>query len=216
MKHSNTRALYDYWDALRLTRSAPLRSELDPSNIKSILASVFILQQAGEDEYTFRLAGTELCRLFGRELRDENFLADWRRHEFKSVRSLLESIIEERTAAVLGVAATHTDDSTTSLEYLFLPVRLDSTKEIRIFGCCSVVGPKPGPLRKHVVRQEVASLRLLWPDNVSRFMETPEEKPSVPFPAPPPPPTKIPQKSVAISGSLTVAPTNFLNTVSLI
>lgn len=171
MKHANTRALYDYWDTLRLTRPAPLRSELDPRKIKGLLASVFILQKKSDEEYTFRLAGTELCHLFGRELRDTNFLSDWRRHELGSVRSLLESIIEERTAAVLGVTATNADEVDAALEYVFLPVRLDSTREIRILGCCSKIDAPPRLASSSIVRQEVASLRLLWPDNVSRFMD---------------------------------------------
>ena len=171
MKHANTRALYDYWDALRLTRPAPLRSELDPRKIKAQLANVFILQRKSADEYTFRLAGTELCHLFGRELRDTNFLSDWRRHELKSVRSLFDSIIEERTAAVLGVTATNADEVQAALEYVFLPVRLDSTREIRIFGCCSTIDAPSRIASSGIVRQEVASLRLLWPDNVSRFMD---------------------------------------------
>ena len=181
MKHSNTRALYDYWDALRVTRSAPLRSELEPGSIKKVLASVFILQRASDEEYTFRLAGTELCRLFGRELRDENFLNDWRQHEFQSVRSLFESIVKERTAAVLGVTARLGDDTQTILEYLFLPVRLDSTKEIRIFGCCSVVSPQPNPSRKSIIEQKVASLRLLWPDDASRFLDPAPQKQNNPL-----------------------------------
>lgn len=172
MKHSHTRKLYDYWDSLRLSRPAPLRSELDPRSIKSLLTDMFILQRVSDDAYTYRLAGTAMCQHFGRELRDENFLDIWRANEAASIKSLFQSITDDQTAAVVGVTVTYDDGSEASMEYLFLPVRLDSTHEIRIVGCCSVLDTDADKRGRTIARHEVASLRLLWPDNVSRFMET--------------------------------------------
>ena len=171
MKHSHTRALYDYWDSLRLSRSTPLRSELDPRSIKPMLTNMFILQRLSDAEYTYRLAGTAMCRQFGRELRDENFLDIWRDNEAASIRSLFKSITDDRTAAVLGVSVTYDDGTEATVEYLFLPVRLDSSHEIRIVGCCSQLDEPDDRAARTIVGHEIASLRLLWPENVSRFME---------------------------------------------
>ena len=171
MKHSHTRALYDYWDSLRLSRSAPLRSELDPRSIKPLLTNMFILQRVSDTAYTYRLAGTAMCRRFGRELREENFLDIWSDNEAASIRSLFKSITDDRTAAVLGVSVTYDDGTEAIVEYLFLPVRLDSSREIRIVGCCSQLEETDDRIVRTIVSHEIASLRLLWPDNVSRFME---------------------------------------------
>ncbi len=171
MKHSHTRALYDYWDSLRLSRSAPLRSELDPRSIKPMLTTMFILQRMSETAYTYRLAGTAMCGQFGRELRDENFLDMWRSNEAASIKSLFKSITTDRTAAVVGVTVTYDNGTHASMEYLFLPVRLDTSREIRIVGCCSQLDDSEDGTPRTIVSHEIASLRLLWPDNVSRFME---------------------------------------------
>ena len=172
MKHSNTRALYDYWDELRRSRPAPLRSELDPRAVKALLSDMFILQRDSAKSYTYRLAGTVLCHQFRRELRGENFLDNWSDNEAESIGSLLESITQERSGAVLGVTATYDDESQASMEYLFLPVRLDATREIRILGCCSILEPAKARPQAGITGQVVASLRLLWPDNASRFMDS--------------------------------------------
>ncbi len=172
MKHPHTRTLYDYWNSLRLSRPAPLRSELNPRAIKPLLTSMFILQRKSDAIYLFRLAGTGLCHRFGRELRNENFLDNWRSNEAASIKSLFQSITQDRTAAVVGVTLIYDDGSQGSMEYLFLPVRLDATQEIRILGCCSLLNEAKLHGARSIARQEVASLRLLWPDNVSRFMET--------------------------------------------
>ena len=37
----------------------------------------FILQRFDSEHAVFRLAGTEICHLFGREFRDQNFLNLW-------------------------------------------------------------------------------------------------------------------------------------------
>jgi hypothetical protein len=179
MKHTHTRTLYDYWDALRLSRAAPLRSELDPRAIKSLLTNMFILQRLSETDFRFRLAGTGMCQRFGRELRDENFLGNWRSNEAASIRSLLQSITQDRTAAVVGVTVSYDNAPQDTMEYLFLPVRLDTTQEIRILGCCSLLDETDRRTHSPIVGQKVASLRLLWPDNVSRFMETTTPKRSV-------------------------------------
>lgn len=170
MKHQNSRVLYEYWNRLRQTRPAPLRSELEPRALKALLPNLFILQRDSDASYTFRLAGTDLCHHFGRELRDQNFLVNWRNNELRSITTLFKSINEDNTAAVLGVKAHEEGASHSLMEYLFVPVRLDASNETRILGCGSVFDPLPRAQRARILRQEVSSLRLLWPDNVAQFM----------------------------------------------
>lgn len=169
MKHPNSRALYDYWNHLRQSRPAPLRSELDPRAIKELLPNVFILQHDSDTAYTYRLAGTDLCHHFGCELRNENFLSNWRKNERQSITSLFKSIVEEHAAAVLGVKARDEATACNLMEYLFVPVRLDATDDTRILGCGSVFNPQPRALRSKIIRQEVSGLRILWPENVAQF-----------------------------------------------
>ena len=172
MKHANTRTLYDYWNALRGTRPTPLRSDLDPRELKALLPQTFILQRESQSSYKFRLAGTDICRIFDRELRDENFLADWRRNERESLESLLESITVDHTAAVLGVKACFGVEKSCMIEYLLVPLRLDGTKETRVLGCASFIDERPRFGQMTVTHQEIVSLRLVWPDNMPRFMAT--------------------------------------------
>ncbi|MGI9412106.1 MAG: PAS domain-containing protein [Hyphomicrobiales bacterium] len=172
MKHANTRMLYDYWNGLRGPRPAPLRSDLDPRELKDLLPQTFILQRDSDERYAFRLAGTDICRIFGRELRDENFLADWRKNERESLISLFQSITIDHTAAVLGVNACFGDDKSCLIEYLLLPLRLDGTKETRVLGCASFIEERPRFGQLTVTGQEIVSLRLVWPDNMPRFMAT--------------------------------------------
>ncbi len=170
MKHPDTRALYDYWNAIRLSRSAPLRSDLNPRELKTVLSRLFILQREDADSYVYRLAGTELCGYYGKELRGTNFLASWRTNEKQSISSLFQSITDEKTAAVLGVSAEADEFNQCQMEFILLPVRLDGSNEVRVVGCAGVFNQPTWVGRTPIEKQEIASLRLLWPDNAPRFM----------------------------------------------
>src|SRR5215204_4458470 len=44
MKHATTRMIFGYWDALRGERSAPERGEIEPGEIRHVLADTFVLE----------------------------------------------------------------------------------------------------------------------------------------------------------------------------
>ena len=69
MKHQATRDLYAYWQQLRRGRTAPDRSEIEPADIRHLLGHTFILEVVSRREFRFRLAGTRVCALFGREMK---------------------------------------------------------------------------------------------------------------------------------------------------
>ncbi len=60
-----------YWDGLRGTAFAPLRSELDPLDLKSVLPRVMLVEVThGEPpRFLFRLSGTGICDVHGRDLK---------------------------------------------------------------------------------------------------------------------------------------------------
>ena len=51
MQKSSTKTLYDYWNMLRGSRSAPDRRDIDPTRIRNALANTFILELNDEREF---------------------------------------------------------------------------------------------------------------------------------------------------------------------
>jgi hypothetical protein len=72
MKHPANRELYGYWNERRGDRLAPERADIEPSAIRQVLGDTFVLAADGIAHHPFRLAGTRLCALFGRELKGES------------------------------------------------------------------------------------------------------------------------------------------------
>ena len=77
MKHPASRELFAYWDERRGKHSAPERADIEPGAIRQVLSDAFILALDGGAGHPFRLAGTRVCALFGRELKGEPFIGLW-------------------------------------------------------------------------------------------------------------------------------------------
>ena len=77
MKHPSTRAVFEYWNKKRGSRPAPERADIDPTEIRHALSDTFMLAADFVDQLRFRLAGTRVCALFGREIKGEAFAALW-------------------------------------------------------------------------------------------------------------------------------------------
>ena len=78
MKHPTSRMLHAYWERLRGERAAPERAEIEPGEIRHLLADSLILElDMAARSATIRLAGTRVCALYGRELKGAPFARLW-------------------------------------------------------------------------------------------------------------------------------------------
>lgn len=121
MKHQSTRALYDYWTTKRGRRRAPARSDIDPADIRRILADTFILTADFVNDIRVRLAGTRVCALFAREIKGEAFEDLWSEPGREQMHGLLTAVIDENAGAVAGVLARTEQGAEIELELRLLP-----------------------------------------------------------------------------------------------
>ena len=105
MKHPSTRAVFDYWNKKRGSRPAPERADIDPTEIRHALSDTFMLAADFVDQLRFRLAGTRVCALFGREIKGEAFSALWSESSRKSIDDLLANVNNQATGVVAGLTA---------------------------------------------------------------------------------------------------------------
>ncbi len=170
MKHAATRELYDYWQRLRGDRPAPDRTEIEPSDLRRILGDTFILEATSRHEYRFRLAGTRVCALYGRELKGKDFLAFWQGKDREAVATLLAAVSQDAAAAVFGYEGVSAHRRTLPCEVLLLPIRQKGEGWTRILGS---LAPMDDPywIGIHpLMTQTVSSLRLIWPDERPSFL----------------------------------------------
>src|SRR5438552_16635655 len=103
MKHSSSRELFAYWDRQRGNRAAPERVDIEPAAIRRVLGDTFILGADDGPDHRFRLAGTRVSPLFGRELKNESFVALFEHSHHSSAREPL-AIVAAATRPVVADA----------------------------------------------------------------------------------------------------------------
>lgn len=170
MKHATTRELYDYWQRLRGSRPAPDRTEIEPSDMRRILGDTFILEADQRLDHRFRLAGTRVCALYGRELKGKDFLSFWQGKDREAIATLLAAVSQDAAAAVFGFEGVSAHGRKLPCEVLVLPVRQKGEGWTRILGSM-VPMDDPYWIGIHpIVSQTITSLRLIWPDERPSFL----------------------------------------------
>ena len=159
MKHQSTRAVFDYWNKKRGTRPAPARADIDPAEIRHALSDTFMLAVDFVDQLRFRLAGTRVCALFGREIKGEAFTALWSETSRQSIDELLAIVTHEATGAVAGLTARTEDGAETDLELLLLPLAHVGHARIRALGVLAPTIPPYWLGAKPVVELTLGMLR---------------------------------------------------------
>jgi hypothetical protein len=134
MKHPSSREFFAYWDDKRGSARAPDRSDIEPSALRDLLADIFVLSYDADAGFPFRVAGTRVCALFGRDLKDASFDALFRDDARREIEQIVTAVAEETLPAIAGLTATAQDGATSHLELLLLPFSTRAHTPISLTG----------------------------------------------------------------------------------
>lgn len=135
MRHKTSVEIFNYWTRMRGSAHAPLRAQIDPAAIRHILPQIFILEMTDIGETRFRLAGTMICNVFGRELRDGLFSALWGGSQPGNAVEIARGVMNHAAPALL-IATGHTASGRSmSFEITLLPMRSSEDCCDRLLGC---------------------------------------------------------------------------------
>jgi hypothetical protein len=134
MKHAASRELYAYWEQRRGQRPAPERAEIEPGALRHVLSDTFILALEDKGGHPFRLAGTRVCALFGRELKGDSFVDLWATASRPLISGLLAILADECVGTVAGVTAHNDRGEPLDLELLLLPLSTNRSSFARAIG----------------------------------------------------------------------------------
>jgi hypothetical protein len=147
MKHPSSRGFFAYWDAKRGDARAPDRSEIEPSAVRELLGDIFVLSYDNESGFPFRVAGTRVCALLGRDLKDQSFTELFAPSGRREIEDIVTVVAEEMLAAIAGISATSQDGSVAHLELLLLPFNTRTHAPISLTGALAPFEGDLGLLR---------------------------------------------------------------------
>lgn len=168
MKHTSTRLIFDYWNRQRAERSAPTRSEIDPAAIRHVLGDTFMLAVDFIDGIRFRLAGTRVCALFGREIKGERFNALWSETSRAQIANIGNAAVNEAIGAVAGVTGRTEKGGEIELELLLLPISHDGRMRVRALGSLAPLAPPYWLGEEPVMELELQTLRHVGAPQIDR------------------------------------------------
>jgi len=178
MKQDRSIALFQYWNRLRAGRPAPKRTEIEPADIKLLLADTFILEQDTRGEAVFRLAGTRVCATYGRELKGFSFPSLWRAKDQRLIRRLARGVFEDDNVIVVAFDGISRNGRSNPFEMIALPLD-GGVDNPRCVGAISAV-QKPFWLGADpIVDAAVESVRVVDPDREPMF---PQNRPAIDVP----------------------------------
>ena len=134
MRQTVTKELYAYWSHLKGARSAPDRSDIDPAEIRQVLADTFIIEVDAPCLFPIRLCGTRLNALWLADRKGCSFLDLWREEDRREVAAALLTVIEGVTPIVAGARTRATGFQSLELELLLLPLRHFGKTHSRVLG----------------------------------------------------------------------------------
>lgn len=143
MKHPSTIAIFSEWQRLAFavndTLQAPQRGSLSPRRLGRHLSELFLLEMDQSCEPVFRLAGTQICKIFGRELRATTFFSLWPDQD----RPALEEMIDNVNQLLIPALSHHYGISFAgrrlSFEMLLAPLASSTQQKINVLGSLSLL-----------------------------------------------------------------------------
>lgn len=178
MRSNTTTELFRYWNIIRGKRELPRRDELEPSDIRMLLPNLFILERDRNAGISFRLAGTQVCALFGQELRGRQFGMLWLGSQAAKTHRITGQVMTHRVPLVLSAKGRTADAREVDIETLLLPLASSEGESDRVLGALS---PLSRPYWLHATAIEcldATGMKVLDPDRTAVFREEEAQQPS--------------------------------------
>ncbi len=142
MKHPSSLELFEYWNALRGGRAAPDRGDIDPAEVRTVLADTLMIEvdqsPASRTAFPIRLAGTRVNALFGTDLKGRSLTSLWRLQDRREIAAMATAVMDDTQPLVAGACAAPPGESLLNLELLLLPLRYNGRTHARLLGALSV------------------------------------------------------------------------------
>jgi|SRR5690606_18133170 len=170
MKQEGSIALFQYWNRLRKGRPAPQRTEIEPAEIKALLADTFILEQDGRGEPVFRLAGTRLCATYGRELKGYAFPLIWSQRDQRIVSRLAYGTLRDKSVSVVTYEGLTQSGKTNLFEMILLPLE-SGFGSPRLLGAVTPIDKPYWLGTDPVVEGKIETMRIVDAEREPLFLE---------------------------------------------
>ncbi|WP_343314588.1 PAS domain-containing protein [Brucella sp. BE17] len=142
MKHRSTIAIFGEWQRLAFENDrsfgVPQRENIKPRRLGRHLSNLFFAEYDSSNELVFRLGGTDICTLFGRELKGQRFHSLWPEHDRPALMELGQNITSMHIPALSYHKGISLSGRNLHFEMLLAPLR-DRNGQMNLLGALAVL-----------------------------------------------------------------------------
>ena len=163
--HPTSRSFFRHWEAVRGERPMPARPDIDLAALAPILPWLCILERDPRRRvYTWRLAGTGVCRLWGKELTGREMLAGWDGFERETMTRLLDSVSATHQPCAARFRARSFGGEELGIEMMAVPVLAcrPAGDEVQVLAALAPFRDPHWLGRDPLVSFQLARVRVLW------------------------------------------------------
>ncbi|MFN4143045.1 PAS domain-containing protein [Aestuariivirga sp.] len=172
IQHPWSRMLFRFWEATRAERSAPHRHDLDLKQIRALVPYLFIAEQPeGTLDFRWRLAGTGICHLYGRELTGKPFLTGWDDFEAAVIHRFLGAVTGMHQPALLRLRLGTVRGQTLTAEMAAFPVLASDEVNTHVLGGLFPFADPSHDDPDGLATFELQSARLVWTETIPPAIE---------------------------------------------
>ena len=187
--HPKSRILFRFWESVRGEMAAARKQDLDLKKVANILPYLCILERdRHQPSYKWRLAGTGICQLWGKELTGSSVLQDWPDFEKQAMASGFDMVVATLQPSVARFKAVTEMGSEVGVEFVSFPIQDSITGAVQILGAAV---PFRNPVwlgTQRLVHFELSALRKIWTDSLpgdslasERYMDVLDRRKKPPF-----------------------------------
>lgn len=141
-READLRKFVDYWSAMRRGGDVPLRTEIDPRGIESLLGNAFIVEKVAPGIARLRIAGTHLSDVMGMEVRGMPLSALIAPEDRAQLADAMVELFERPATLRLDLTApAGIRRPALAATLIVLPLRSDLGDISRALGCFVTEGP---------------------------------------------------------------------------
>lgn len=153
--HPDTRALLAYGRALAgsVVTPAPRKRRAD-----HVIERLFVIERTRDGRWPVRTFGTELVKLFGRDLREHNFAHFWLEPDLKLVTALIDACAAAGEPGIARITAETANGARLGAEILLTPLKVEQPLGERYLGLFQTLGGDDFLNAEQIQRLRVGSI----------------------------------------------------------
>jgi hypothetical protein len=180
--HPGSRSLFAYWESLRAERACPNREEFAFEPVKNLMPDMVVLEQdLARGGYRFRLAGSRVCALFGRNLTASDALSGWDAYETSILRNHFKLAFDNFQPILVRMRLLTDTGITVAAELIAMPIRARQSNRIQLIGGLFSFCDVSDLSYRSIQTRELASARAIWTEHGGGMLGN---CPDVTFPPP--------------------------------